>query len=157
MPRVAQKISPMTNIRETPFRGEQGEPSKAARPLRIIVADDDQDTVLTLTMVLRHEGHDVRGVDKGSDVGKAVEEFNPDALLVDINMPDLSGYEVARRIRSKRAGERLLLIAISGVYKKGSDRVLAQLAGFDHHLSKPYEASDVLRLLERLRNPSDSS
>jgi len=139
---IAKNLSPA---------GGQDEPSKAPRPLRILVADDDRDTVLTLMMVLRHEGHEVRGVYKSADVLKALEDFQPDAVLIDINMPDSSGYELARRIRAQRANEKLLLIAISGVYKKHSDTLLGTMAGFDHYLTKPYEPSDVLRLIAPLR------
>lgn len=143
----------MTNTRETPSSSGRGEPSKAPRPLRIVVADDDRDTVLTLKMVLRHEGHEVRGVYRGSDVLKHVKEFDPDVVLADINMPELNGYEVARAVRSQYGDKRPLLIAISGVYKKDSDKILGQLAGFDHYLTKPYEPSDILRLIAPLRYP----
>ncbi len=78
-----------------------------------------------------------------------VRQFVPDAIFVDINMPDLNGYDVARAVRSKNGN--VLLIAISGVYKAEPDRLLAGMAGFDHFLSKPYQTTDVLRLLEPLR------
>jgi DNA-binding response OmpR family regulator len=97
------------------------------------VADDDPDTVLTLATVLRDEGHEVRGVYSGSAVLETVRQFAPHAVVVDISMPGLDGYDVARGLRTKY-GEKVLLIGISGVYKKGSDRVLAGLVGFDHYL-----------------------
>lgn len=117
--------------------------------LRVLIADDDPDTVLTLEMVLRDEGHEVRGVYNGSEVLRAVRQFAPHAVVVDIHMPDLSGYDVARAIRTRNAN--VLLIAISGVYKADPDKMLAGLAGFDHFLPKPYAAADVLKLLEPLR------
>jgi DNA-binding response OmpR family regulator len=120
--------------------------------LRILVADDERDTVLTLMMVLRDEGHDVRGVYKGSDVLIAVNAFDPDAVLLDINMPGLSGYEVARLIRSKYGDSRPLLIAIS-VHKQGADRVLAEIVGFNHHIAKPYDTGSLLALLAPLTLP----
>jgi DNA-binding response OmpR family regulator len=123
----------------------------AARPLRILVVDDDRDTVISLMMVLRDEGHDVRGTWNPADVTKAVEKFDPDAVLLDINLPGVSGYELARRIRARRNDKRPLLIAISGVYKKGSDRLLAQIAGFDHHVAKPYDIQHILELIAPLR------
>lgn len=67
------------------------EPSLAPCSLRIIVADDDRDTVLMLMLLLREEGHGVRGVHSASQVLKAVNEFNPDVVLLDIAMPELSG------------------------------------------------------------------
>jgi CheY-like chemotaxis protein len=132
--------------------GGQGEPSKAPRSLRIIVADDDRDTVLTLMMVLRHEGHDVKGFYNGAEVMKAVSEFQPDALIVDISMPGLSGYEISRRIAERR-GPKPLMIGISGIYKKAPDALIARAVGIDHYLTKPYEPSAVLRLLAPLRSP----
>lgn len=123
----------------------------ARRSLRVLIADDDPDTVFTLEMVLRDEGHEIRGVHRGSDVLTTVRHFAPHAIVVDINMPDLNGYDVARAVRSKNGN--VLLIAISGVYKAEQDRLLAGMAGFDHFLSKPYQTNDVLRFLEPLRRP----
>jgi DNA-binding response OmpR family regulator len=132
---------------------EQTAHDNGARSLRVLIADDDRDTVLTLAMVLRDEGHEVRGVYSGVDVLRAVRQFAPHAVVVDINMPDLSGYDVARAIRTRNGN--VLLIAISGVYKRDPDKILAGIVGFDHFLPKPYQASDVLKLLEPLRTPSE--
>ena len=142
---IARNVSPASGA---------DEPSKAPRPLRILVADDDRDSVLTLMMVLRHGGHEARGVYKGADVVKAIEDFQPDAAFIDISMPDLSGYEVARRIREQRGGDKILLIAISGIYRKHLDVLLGTIAGFDHYLTKPYQPSDLLRLIAPLRLPA---
>jgi CheY-like chemotaxis protein len=133
---------------------EQSPRAKGARSLRVLVADDDRDTVLTLALVLREEGHEVRGVYSGGDVLGAIRQFAPHAVVVDIHMPVLSGYDVARAIRTRNAN--VLLIGISGVYKKDPDKLLAGMVGFDHFLTKPYRASDVLKLLEPLRTPSGS-
>jgi two-component system OmpR family response regulator len=124
----------------------------AQRALRLVVADDDLDTVLTLMMVLRDEGYDVRGVSSPADALSAINEFNPDAVLLDIGMPGLSGWELARRIR-ERLARRPMLIAISGQYKDGADKILAQIVGFDHYLVKPYDTAALLRLLAPLRLP----
>jgi two-component system, sensor histidine kinase len=134
--------------------GDEGHaaPSKDSESLRVLVADDDRDTALTLATVLRDEGHEVRCVYSGSAVLEAVKQFDPHAVVVDIKMPGLDGYDVARGLRTKY-GEKVLLIGISGIYKKDSDRVVAGLVGFDHFLVKPYLASEVLKLLETLRRP----
>lgn len=124
----------------------------AQRALRLVVADDDLDTVLTLMMVLRDEGYEVRGVSSPADVLSAINEFNPDAVLLDIGMPQLSGWELARRIR-ERLARRPMLIAISGQYKDGADKILAQIVGFDHYLVKPYDTAALLRLLAPLKLP----
>ena len=120
------------------------------------MADDDRDAVLTLMIVLRHEGHEVLGVHTGERALASLDTFEPDALVLDISMPGLNGCELARNIRERfGAKRRPLLIGISGKYKESADKVASRAAGFDHYLLKPYEASDVLRLLAPLRNPSD--
>jgi DNA-binding response OmpR family regulator len=130
---------------------------QAARPLRLIIADDDRDTVLTLMMVLRHEGHDVRGVHTGPQVLSALTSFEADAVLLDIALPELSGWEVARKIKEHYAhGRAPMLIGISGEYKHSVDKILSEMIGFDHYLVKPYEPSDVLKLLAPLRLPRDA-
>lgn len=128
--------------------------SSAQRALRIVVADDDRDSVLTLMMLLREEGHEVRGVYSSRQVMGHVIDFDPDAVLLDIAMPELSGWEVARTIRAQRGAERPLLIGISGEYKQGADKVLAQILGFHHYLVKPYAPAELLALLAPLRDPS---
>jgi len=65
-------------------------------------------------------------------------------------MPDKSGFQIAQEIRSRPGGELPVLIAISGRFKGGSDRILSELVGFDHHLAKPYDLSTLLRLLAPL-------
>jgi two-component system, OmpR family, response regulator len=117
---------------------EGGAAAKATRTLRVLVADDDADTVATLLVLLRDEGYEVRGLSTGRHVIGAILDFAPDVVILDINLPDLSGWEVARRIR-ERPGSQPLLIGISGEYKKGSDKVLARISGFDHYLVKPYD------------------
>lgn len=131
---------------------DQGEAQKAPRALRIVVVDDDRDMVLSLMMLLREEGHDVRGLHAGRQVLRAVNEFNPDAVVLDIAMPELSGWEVARAIRA-RVGRRPMLIGISGEYKDSVDKILSEVVGFDHYLVKPYEPNALLALLEPLRKP----
>jgi CheY-like chemotaxis protein len=75
-----------------------------------------------------------------------VREFDPDIALIDIGMPGMSGYEVARELREEFGKERPLLIAVTG-WKQSSDRILAKLAGFDHHLAKPFESKALLELI----------
>ena len=114
--------------------------------LRVLVADDDKDAVASLVALLCEEGHEVRGVYSGLAVLDKVRDFGPDVVLLDIGMPHISGYEVARALRERYASARPLLIAITG-HSKPSDRTLAQLAGFDHHFTKPYDPNALLALL----------
>jgi DNA-binding response OmpR family regulator len=125
-------------------------PVDTRRPLRVVVADDERDTVLTLMTLLEEEGYQVRGLYGGAEVPDTVRDFHPDAVLVDLAMPDKSGFQIAQEIRSRPGGGLPLLIAISGRYKQGSDRILSELVGFDHHVAKPYDLNALLRLLAPL-------
>lgn len=117
-------------------------------PLRILVADDDRDTVLTLTLILRDEGHEVEGVYTGEDALKTARSGKFDAIILDVEMPGQSGYAIAREIREHYWRERCpLLIAISGKWVSASDQLLAKVAGFDHHLTKPCDPNALIRLL----------
>ena len=122
-------------------------PRFSPRSLRIIVADDEPDSVATLKLLLNDEGHDVVALSKGSDVLRRVEDFRPDVLVLDLAMPDMSGYEIAKEIRKRYGQIKPLLIAVSGRYKKVSDRMLGEIVGFDHYLLKPYEPKELLALL----------
>ena len=119
----------------------------ARRALRVLVADDEHDTVLTLTELLREEGHETHGVYDGTDVMAAVREFDPDVVLLDIAMPGMTGWDAARKIRQMCGQERPLLIAISGVYKQSADQILGKLSGFNYYLAKPYDPSVLFALL----------
>ena len=122
-------------------------PRFSPRSLRIIVADDEPDSISALKLLLNDEGHDVIGLSKGAEVMRTVEQFKPDALVLDIAMPDLSGYEIAKEIRKRYGVITPLLIAVTGRYKQASDKLLGQIVGFDHYLLKPYEPNELLALL----------
>src|SRR5829696_5591520 len=109
------------------------------RPLRVLVADDEHDCVLSLMMLLRSEGFEVKGVYRGAQVLDSLKDFNPDVVLLDIAMPDLNGFDVARAVRDECGPSRPLLIAVSGRFNKGADRILCELVGFNHHIGKPYD------------------
>lgn len=121
------------------------------QPLRIIVADDERDTVLTLMLLLQEEGHEVRGIYSGRHVLSTVREFDPDAVVLDINLRDATGWEIAEGIRQRRGRARPMLIGMSGEYKLSADRVLSQILGFDHYLLKPFEPALLMQLLAPLR------
>jgi DNA-binding response OmpR family regulator len=135
------------------FTASDSDPRSVPRALRIVVADDDRDATLTLMMLLREEGHEVRAVHSGRQVMAAVLDFAPDAVLLDIAMPGLSGWEVARTIKERRGKFSPMLIGISGEYKQGVDKILSELIGFDHYLLKPYDPNVLLALLAPLRLP----
>jgi CheY-like chemotaxis protein len=126
------------------------------RRLRVLVADDERDQVMTLALLLLDEGHEVREVYRGSEVLRMVRDFDPDVALIDIGMPGMTGYDVAREIRQVFGVGRPLLIAVTG-WKQSSDRILARLAGFDHHLPKPFDTSKLLELIEPLASGGDAA
>jgi DNA-binding response OmpR family regulator len=117
--------------------------------LRILLADDDRDATLSLSTLLKLEGYDVRQVYDGDATLDAVREFAPHIVLVDIGMPKLSGYEVARHVRERYGKAGPILVALTG-WKQASDKILAQLAGFDHHVAKPYDPGQLLALVRNL-------
>ena len=122
-------------------------PLYSPRSLRILIADDEPDSVTALKLLLNDEGHDVIGLSKGADVMREIEEFKPEVVVLDIAMPDMSGYELAKEIRKRYGQITPLLIAITGRYKQASDKMLGQIVGFDHYLLKPYEPNELLALL----------
>ena len=120
----------------------------AQRSIKVLVADDDRDTVLSLRMLLETENYEVLGVFDADAVFKAVRDFEPDAILLDIGMPKMTGYDIARELRRTR-GNDFLLIAVTA-WSKFSDRMAAHIAGFDHHVAKPYQPEEILGLLQPL-------
>jgi DNA-binding response OmpR family regulator len=121
-------------------------PRAPGTSLRVLVVDDERDTVLMLQTLLRSEGHETRGAASAAEMWKVIDAFDPDVVLLDIGLPDRSGYEVARRLRECFGEKRPKLIAVTG-WNKGSDKILAQIAGFDHHVGKPYDPNQLLALV----------
>lgn len=131
--------------------------SSKALPLRILIADDDRDTAHTLAMLLRDEGHDVHTTLRGDEVVDACRLLRPEVVIMDINMPGMSGYAVAHELRERHGPLAPLLVAISGVWTQSADATLGKAIGFDHFLMKPCEPRHLLRLLEPLRAAPDAS
>ena len=121
------------------------------RNLRLIVCDDERDTVATLCEILRDEGDHVRETHAGVQAIREVRAAPPDAVIVDINMPGISGYEVAREVRRLYGEFAPVMIAISGKWTGQTDRMLSKLAGFEYFLEKPCDPQVLLSLLAPLR------
>ena len=119
---------------------------RAARPLRIVVTDDNEDSMQSMAGALRALGHDVRTALDGEACIAVCAEFAPQALLLDIGMPRLNGYDTASRIRGERWGRGMLVIAMTG-WGQEHDRRRARDAGFDHHLVKPVDFEALLAIL----------
>lgn len=117
-----------------------------ASGLRIVIADDDPDTVLTLATLLQGEGHEVYGFGTGREAVAAARLYRAQAMIVDIQMPDMTGYEIARNVR-RHLTEPPLLIAMSGRWKSETDMLLSVVVGFDHYFAKPGDPAELLAYL----------
>ena len=103
---------------------------------RVLVVEDDADAAESLGMLLEILGHRVVVVHDGPDALRAAQDEPPDVMLVDVGLPGMDGYEVARRVREDRGLGGVLLVALTG-HGREEDRHRALEAGFDHHLVKP--------------------
>src|SRR3954468_18543315 len=120
------------------------------RQLRVVVVDDEPDTVMTLLALLRDEGYNADGFASGKAALEAVRKLDPDVIISDIAMPAPNGWDLAREVRRlKGDGPRPLMIAISGIYVKSADRILAQMAGFNYFLAKPCDPQVLMALVEK--------
>ena len=119
------------------------------RPLRVLVVDDDPDTVESTVMLLRLRGFAAAGVVGGDGVPRAATDDPPDVVLIDLAMPGIDGLEVARRVRAAAAGDPPVLVAMTG-YGSDADRSVSAGAGFDVHLLKPVPPAALFDLLDRL-------
>jgi CheY-like chemotaxis protein len=117
--------------------------------MRVLIADDERDTLMTLGILLRSEGFDVHAVHGGAEVPNAVREFRPQVVLLDLGMPDRDGYEVATELTQQYGSARPILIAVTA-HASDSDRRAAEICGFHHHVSKPYNPDKLLSLLASL-------
>ena len=128
---------------EVPPR-EAGAPG---RRRRILLADDNVDFATSLAQVLEAKGHDVRVVHDGAAALAAAHEFAPDIAFVDLGMPKVQGYEVARRLRAQPGTAGCVLVAVTA-WGKDNDRRRAREAGFDRHLVKPVDPGEIEAILE---------
>jgi CheY-like chemotaxis protein len=125
-------------------------PAARARkaPARILIADDQVDAAQILGMVIERAEHEVRVVGSGEEALKIGAKFEPDVVLLDLGMPTMDGYEAARRIRAARWGKDATLIAVTG-WGSDDDRRHSREAGFDHHVVKPSDLTELLAIIAR--------
>ena len=142
--RLPALIAPQETLQESP--PETARSAQVRR--RVLVADDNVDSAAMLTAVLHSAGHEVRTTYDGLTTLEAVAAFRPDVAILDIGMPRLNGYEVARRIRTY-LDPRVVLIAVTG-WGQQEDKRLAIEAGFNHHLTKPVDIDALYDLFEHL-------
>ncbi len=121
-------------------------PAAVQIPLRILIVDDNVDTVLSFSMLLSRFGHEVRTAHDGLTAIQVAADYIPDVILLDIGLPGLNGYEVAKKIRMQPRLRHVVLVALTG-YGQESDRQASMEAGFDHHLIKPARMDQVRKIL----------
>jgi len=118
--------------------------------------DDSEDSVESLAMLLRLWGHDVMTATDGATALDLVSQKAPHVVLLDIGLPGLSGYEVAKRIRAREGGQDIVLVALTG-YGQADDRRRAKEAGFTVHLVKPVVPETLQRLLAGIEPTKESA
>jgi PAS domain S-box-containing protein len=121
----------------TPVRPVRA-PVRARRRSRVLVVDDNVDAATSLALLLKLDGHDVKLAHDGPAALAAARSYAPQVILLDIGLPGMSGYEVARELRRDPAFAETMLIALTG-YGQAEDRRKSKSAGFDHHLTKPID------------------
>jgi DNA-binding response OmpR family regulator len=120
-----------------------------ARALRIIVADDNRDAAVSLAVILRDEGHEVLEVYRGDAVLELTASFRPDALILDIGMPGLTGFEIAHALRRELRHACPLLIAVTA-WNQPAARAMGRLSGFNYYLTKPCSTDELLEIISSL-------
>ena len=118
--------------------------------LRILVVDDNVDAAESLALLLQLSGHVTFSANSGMAGFAAAEEFHPDIILLDIGLPDINGYEVARRIRQQDWGKNIVLIAATG-WGQDKDKEQALHSGFNDHLTKPIDFQKLNVLIQNIR------
>lgn len=121
--------------------------TRESRECRVLVIDDNTDSAETMASVLSMLNYTTSTADSGLAGLKAVTEFSPDVVLLDIGLPDVDGYEVARRIRKGPRGAHILLVAVTG-WGQADDINAAKEAGFDQHLTKPVDFEKLTSVLD---------
>ena len=133
---------------EAPSPATEITASDKLRSLRILIVDDNADAANSLGELLRMDGHQTQPAHSAEDALTFAQSFTPEVVLLDIGLPRMDGYEVARRLRHSLLRKGALLIALTG-YGQADDRDRALAAGFDAHLVKPLDLNALARLLER--------
>lgn len=136
--------------REATQRSSRHQPSVATSWHRILVVDDNVDSATSLSMMLNFMGHDTRTANDGVVGLEVAGAFRPDVCLLDIGMPNLNGYDMARRIRQEAWGANILLVALSG-WGQEHDQERSREAGFDMHFVKPIDPATLTTLLSTPR------
>jgi PAS domain S-box-containing protein len=126
--------------------GPRARPATEGRRMHVLVVDDSRDAAQSIKILLEIAGHDVRLAHDGLDALAAYRSYRPDVVLLDVGLPRMSGYDVARQIRSEQGERRPTIIAVSG-YGQDEDKRRAQEAGFDFHMTKPVDPPKLIAVI----------
>ncbi|HUG24640.1 response regulator [Piscinibacter sp.] len=137
---------PCVSVVQVPGANELPQPLAPVRGRRILIVDDNQDAAESVAQYLQLEGHEVKTVGDGMQALACVPVFAPQIVVLDIGLPVLSGYEVAKRMRQMPVTEQALLVALTG-YGQKEDQLRAMEAGFDRHFVKPTDPRKLVELI----------
>jgi PAS domain S-box-containing protein len=143
---VRLPLGSVLNERATPAAVLAEPLAKTGRPLRILVVDDNEDSAQSLSLLLLQGAHTVRIAHSGPAALEVALAFRPEVLLLDLGLPQMDGYEVARRLREQAELGGMVVVAVTG-YAQQSDRQRSRQAGFDFHLVKPVDLGELQRIL----------
>jgi CheY-like chemotaxis protein len=142
---------PLLPQAEVPEHAESRLPRRAASaPRRILIVDDNRDSAESLGLMFTLAGHTVKVVHDGGAASPAAEEFKPDVILLDIGLPDMDGYHVARALRENGATRETLIVATTG-FGRQEDVRKSREAGIDEHMTKPIDPDLLMEYIERGR------
>jgi CheY-like chemotaxis protein len=123
---------------------------------RVLLVDDNSDSTEPLSLLLQAKGHQTRVATDGAQAISVADEFRPQCVLLDLGLPRMDGYEVARRLRERPYGGEVVLVALTGW--AGRDvRTKAAEAGFDYHLVKPVNWEELEKIVQSMTRPQASS
>ncbi len=135
---------PLCDAPEAAIAGMAPDPSAAKEARRVLIVDDNVDAATSLAVLL--DDQEVRVAFNGQQALEIARDFDPEIVLLDLGLPDLTGYEVARRLREEYAGKNMFIAALTG-YGQPEDRERTQRAGFDQHIVKPARPEEIIALI----------
>ena len=139
-----------TQADDEPAVGAAVAPALPDKSLRILVVDDNEDAAVSLTMLLEQEGFQAEAAFDGEQALEQLAASAPDVMLLDLGMPGMDGYEVAKRVRASAAGQAIRLIALTG-WGQAADKARTRQAQFDGHLVKPVGLDELKAMLASCR------
>lgn len=137
---------PLSPVQAAELDAAADYPATLPRPHRVLIVDDNDDAALSLATLLNIDGHEARTASNGTKALEAISDLWPDVVVIDIGLPDMSGYDLARLARKMAGNENMLLIALTG-RSEVDDRHAALRAGFEHFMTKPVNYEALLGLL----------